>query len=198
MNPITEAIVRDLAPEHLNDHNLVDVEVDKLCDGMVRYELRPARRLDGREAEGLYNAWIILNNPKQYNSYTTDMCKALILAFRAASVARDVNAVVFTAMGDKAFCTGGNTKEYAEYYSGKPEEYRQYMRLFNDMVSSIMACDKPVICRVNGMRVGGGQEIGMACDFTVAQDLANFGQAGPKHGSAAIGGSTDFKHLAHY
>ncbi|MCW9040458.1 MAG: enoyl-CoA hydratase-related protein, partial [Rhodospirillales bacterium] len=50
----------------------------------------------------------------------------------------------------------------------------------------------PVICRVNGMRIAGGQEIGMACDFTVAQDLGNFGQAGPKHGSAAIGGSTDF------
>jgi 6-oxo-cyclohex-1-ene-carbonyl-CoA hydrolase len=49
-----------------------------------------------------------------------------------------------------------------------------------------------VICRVNGMRIGGGQEIGMASDFSVAQDLANFGQAGPKHGSAAIGGSTDF------
>jgi 6-oxo-cyclohex-1-ene-carbonyl-CoA hydrolase len=49
-----------------------------------------------------------------------------------------------------------------------------------------------VICRVNGMRIGGGQEIGMACDFSVAQDLARFGQAGPKHGSAAIGGSTDF------
>ena len=192
MNVITEAIVRDLAPEQLNDHNLVDVEIEKLCDGMVRYELRPTKRLDGREAEGIYNAWIILNNPKQYNSYTTDMCKAVILAFRSASVARDVNAVVFTAVGDKAFCTGGNTKEYAEYYSGKPEEYRQYMRLFNDMVSSILSCDKPVICRVNGMRVGGGQEIGMACDFTVAQDLANFGQAGPKHGSAAIGGSTDF------
>jgi 6-oxo-cyclohex-1-ene-carbonyl-CoA hydrolase len=42
------------------------------------------------------------------------------------------------------------------------------------------------------MRIGGGQEIGMACDFTIAQDLANFGQAGPKHGSAAIGGATDF------
>jgi len=66
------------------------------------------------------------------------------------------------------------------------------MRLFNDMVSAILGCDKPVICRVNGMRIGGGQEIGMACDFTVAQDLANFGQAGPKHGSAAIGGATDF------
>jgi 6-oxo-cyclohex-1-ene-carbonyl-CoA hydrolase len=60
------------------------------------------------------------------------------------------------------------------------------------MVSSILACDKPVICRVNGMRVGGGQEIGMACDFSIAQDLARFGQAGPKHGSAPIGGATDF------
>jgi 6-oxo-cyclohex-1-ene-carbonyl-CoA hydrolase len=120
------------------------------------------------------------------------MVKALILAFRRASAARDVNAVVFTAVGDKAFCTGGNTKEYAEYYAGNPQEYRQYMRLFNDMVSSILGCDKPVICRVNGMRVGGGQEIGMACDFSIAQDLANFGQAGPKHGSAAIGGATDF------
>jgi 6-oxo-cyclohex-1-ene-carbonyl-CoA hydrolase len=49
-----------------------------------------------------------------------------------------------------------------------------------------------VICRVNGMRVAGGQEIGMACDFSVAQDLATFGQAGPKHGSAPDGGSTDF------
>jgi 6-oxo-cyclohex-1-ene-carbonyl-CoA hydrolase len=120
------------------------------------------------------------------------MVKALILAFRRASVDRDVNAVVFTGVGDKAFCTGGNTKEYAEYYAGNPQEYRQYMRLFNDMVSAILGCDKPVICRVNGMRIGGGQEIGMACDFTIAQDLANFGQAGPKHGSAAIGGATDF------
>lgn len=66
------------------------------------------------------------------------------------------------------------------------------MRLFNDMVSAILACDKPVVCRVNGMRIGGGQEIGMACDFSITQDLANFGQAGPKHGSAAVGGSTDF------
>jgi 6-oxo-cyclohex-1-ene-carbonyl-CoA hydrolase len=120
------------------------------------------------------------------------MVKGVIHGFRSASNARDVVAVVFTATGDRAFCTGGNTKEYAEYYAGRPQEYRQYMRLFNDMVSSILGCDKPVVCRVNGMRVGGGQEIGMACDFTIAQDLARFGQAGPKHGSAALGGATDF------
>jgi 6-oxocyclohex-1-ene-carbonyl-CoA hydrolase len=170
--------------------------VDDISKPGVRYELRPARTPDGEVVDSLFNAWITLDNPTQYNSYTTDMVKGVILAMRAASNARDVNCVVFTGAGDKAFCTGGNTKEYAEYYAGHPQEYRQYMRLFNDMVSGILACDKPVICRVNGMRIGGGQEIGMACDFSVAQDLARFGQAGPKHGSAPIGGATDFLPVA--
>jgi 6-oxo-cyclohex-1-ene-carbonyl-CoA hydrolase len=171
----------------LNDHDLMQIVVPG-----VRYEKRPARAADGSVVAGLFNAWIWLDNPTQFNSYTTEMTKGVILAMRAASNARDVVAVVFTGVGEKAFCTGGNTKEYAEYYAGRPQEYRQYMRLFNDMVSAILACDKPVICRVNGMRIGGGQEIGMACDFSVAQDLARFGQAGPKHGSAPIGGATDF------
>jgi 6-oxo-cyclohex-1-ene-carbonyl-CoA hydrolase len=166
--------------------------VDDFSKPGVRFEKRPAKTPDGKPVPGLYNAWITLDNPAQFNSYTTDMVKGVILAFRAASNARDVNCVVFTGAGDRAFCTGGNTREYAEYYAGHPQEYRQYMRLFNDMVSAIFLCDKPVICRVNGMRIGGGQEIGMACDFSVAQDLARFGQAGPKHGSAPIGGATDF------
>src|SRR5512143_830450 len=108
---------------------------------------------------------------------------------------RRVATVVFTATGDKSFCTGGNTEEYATYYSGNPQEYKQYMRVFNDMIDSILMCDKPVVCRVNGMRIAGGQEIGMACDFSVASDMAVFGQAGPRHGSAPDGGSTDFLHL---
>jgi len=171
---------------------LKDHDLPGLAAPGVRFEKREARTPEGKAAPGLYNAWIWLDNPSQFNSYTTEMVKGVILAFRAASNARDVSSVVFTGVGDRAFCTGGNTKEYAEYYSGHPQEYRQYMRLFNDMVSTILACDKPVICRVNGMRIGGGQEIGMACDFSVAQDLARFGQAGPKHGSAPIGGATDF------
>ena len=120
------------------------------------------------------------------------MVKDTILALGSASNDREVVAVVITGTGDRAFCSGGNTKEYAEYYAGNPQEYKQYLRLFNDMVTTILICDKPVICRVNGIRVGGGQEVGMACDFTIAQDLARFGQAGPKHGSAPIGGATDF------
>jgi 6-oxocyclohex-1-ene-1-carbonyl-CoA hydrolase len=176
----------------LKDHDLAPDDLRAQVTEGVIFEKRPAMTPDGKPVDGLYNAWIMLDNPKQFNSYTTEMVKGVIFAFRAASNARDVNAVVFTGTGTQAFCTGGNTKEYAEYYAGHPQEYRQYMRLFNDMVSAILACDKPVICRVNGMRIGGGQEIGMACDFTIAQDLARFGQAGPKHGSAPIGGATDF------
>ena len=170
------------------DHDLVS---DFAFEGIL-YEKRPIYDPAGNVIEGLYAIQITLNNPKQYNSYTTEMVKGVILGMRRASNDRACVAVVFTGAGDKAFCTGGNTKEYAEYYAGQPEEYRQYMRLFNDMVTAILHCDKPVICRVNGMRIAGGQEIGMACDFTVAQDLALFGQAGPRHGSAPDGGSTDF------
>jgi 6-oxo-cyclohex-1-ene-carbonyl-CoA hydrolase len=175
----------------VKDHNLVpEIEYKDIL-----VEKRPLLDYQGNEIEGLYNHWIIFNNPKQYNSYTTAAIKEVILAFRHASMDRSCVAVVFTAVGDKAFCTGGNTKEYAEYYAGNPQEYKQYMRLFNDMVTHILICDKPVINRVNGMRIAGGQEIGMACDMTIAADTALFGQAGPKHGSAPDGGSTDFLHL---
>jgi 6-oxo-cyclohex-1-ene-carbonyl-CoA hydrolase len=170
------------------DHNLTPpLDVPGL-----RYEERALRDPDGRDVAGLHTVQITLDNPGQLNSYTTEMVKGVIVGMRRASNDRAAVAVVFTGSGTRAFCTGGNTAEYAEYYAGRPDEYRQYMRLFNDMVSAILGCDKPVICRVNGMRIGGGQEIGMACDFTVAQDLAIFGQAGPRHGSAPDGGSTDF------
>jgi 6-oxocyclohex-1-ene-carbonyl-CoA hydrolase len=175
----------------LKDHRLVaDPRFEQ-----IRYERRPARDLDGRVVADLYNIWIWLNNPSQLNSYTTGALRELILAFREASTDRAAVAVVLTATGDRAFCSGGNTKEYAEYYAGNPGEYKQYMRLFNDTVTGILLCDKPVINRVNGLRVGGGQELGMACDFSIASDLARFGQAGPRHGSAPDGGSTDFLHL---
>ena len=184
----TATVVNETAIGEFKDHNLVE---DWSCPGL-KYEKKNAIDDHGETVEGIYNVWITLDNEKQFNSYDTEMVKGMILAFRQASNSRDVNAVVLTGAGHRAFCTGGNTKEYAEYYAGNDQEYRQYMRLFNDMVSTMLVCDKPVICRVNGMRIGGGQEMGMACDFSIAQDMANFGQAGPKHGSAAIGGATDF------
>ena len=158
----------------------------------VVHEKRPLKDPDGNVVDGLFVSWIRLNNPKQYNSYTTEMVKGVIAGFENASLDRSVVAAVFTGTGPYSFCTGGNTAEYSEFYSLRPDEYGQYMELFNHMVDSILACKKPVICRVNGMRVAGGQEIGMACDLAIASDLAIFGQAGPRHGSAPDGGSSDF------
>jgi 6-oxo-cyclohex-1-ene-carbonyl-CoA hydrolase len=156
------------------------------------YEEKPVIDPTGKPIEGLHTAWITLNNPAQYNSYTTEMVKGVIAGFQRAQEARNVVAVIFTGAGNAAFCTGGNTKEYSEYYSQKPTEYNEYMTLFNTMVDSILMCQKPVIRRINGMSVAGGQEIGGACDIAIAADTAIFGQAGPRHGSAPVGGSSDF------
>ncbi|MBI4574793.1 MAG: 6-oxocyclohex-1-ene-1-carbonyl-CoA hydratase [Planctomycetes bacterium] len=177
--------------ETLKDHDLVPGYSFR----SIRYETRAVRDREGSAVEGLHQVWISLDNPRQLNSYTTEAVREVTLALRRASADRRAVAVVLTAVGDRAFCTGGNTEEYATYYAGRPLEYLQYMRLFNDMVTGLLLSDKPVICRVNGMRIAGGQEIGMACDFSVAGDHARFGQAGPVHGSAPDGGSTDFLDL---
>jgi len=157
------------------------------------YEKKPLINGDTGEAvEGINAAWITLNNPAQYGSYTTQMIKGVIAGMHKASMDRDVAAIIFTSTGDRAFCTGGNVKEYAEYYTSRPMEYVQYMDLFSGMIDAILKARKPVICRCNGMRIAGGQEIGQACDFTVTADIASFGQAGTKHGSTPTGGSTNF------
>jgi 6-oxo-cyclohex-1-ene-carbonyl-CoA hydrolase len=176
----------------LKDHILMGSEHWGTEAPCTVYEKKPLTDPEGKAIDGLYVAWIRLNNPKQYNSYTTEMVKGVIAGFSAASMDRSVVAAVFTGTGDRAFCTGGNTGEYAEYYSMRPHEYGEYMDLFNGMVDAILNCKKPVVCRVNGMRVAGGQEIGMACDIAIASDLAIFGQAGARHGSSPDGGSTDF------
>jgi len=156
------------------------------------FEKLPLRDPEGNEIKDLYTVRVTLNNPKQLNSYTTGMVKGVIAGFDRASSDRSVVAVVITGAGDRSFCTGGNTREYSEYYSRRPNEYGEYIDLFVGMVDSILNCKKPTICRVNGMRIAGGQEMGMACDVSIVSDLALLGQAGPRHGSAPDGGSTDF------
>jgi len=177
----------------IKDHNLFGDEHLGTEAPCTMYEKKPLINPNTGEAvEGLNVAWVTLNNPAQYGSYTTKMVKGVIAGMHKGSMDRDVQAIIFTSVGDRAFCTGGNTKEYAEYYSKRPLEYVQYMDLFSGMVDAILKARKPVICRCNGMRIAGGQEIGQACDFTVAADTAAFGQAGTRHGSTPTGGSTDF------
>ena len=157
------------------------------------YEKKPLINPDtGEKVNDLTTAWVTLNNPDQYGSYTTQMIKGVIAGMHKGSMDRDVVAIIFTSVGDRAFCTGGNVKEYAEYYTMRPMEYVQYMDLFSGMIDAVLKARKPVLCRCNGMRIAGGQEIGQAADFTVAADTATFGQAGTRHGSTPTGGSTNF------
>lgn len=186
---VMEYLRRD---NELKNHALLDDRYFGSVAPSVIYEKKPINNAAGDLIEGLYSAWIILNNPDKFNSCTTEMIKGVIAGFQQASSDRTVVAVVFTGMGDKAFCSGGNVADFAGYYSRRPNEYGEYMELFNMMVDGVLNCRKPVICRVNGARVAGGQEIGLACDLTIASDLAVFGQASPRHGSAPLGGTTDF------
>jgi 6-oxo-cyclohex-1-ene-carbonyl-CoA hydrolase len=177
----------------LKDHNLFGDEFFGTEPPCVMYDKKPFVNPDtGERIEGLNTAWITLNNPRQYGSYTTEMLKGIIAGMHKASMERDVVSIILTSMGDRAFCTGGNTKEYAEYYTRRPYEYAQYIDLFSGTIDAILKARKPTIRYCNGMSIAGGQEIGQACDFTVAADTAVFGQAGTRHGSTPTGGSTNF------
>ena len=131
---------------------------------------RPAQRLDHRST-----------TRAQLNSYTTEMVKEVILAFRrGVQRPRGGGAWSSPAPATGRSAPAATPRSTPSTTPARRGEYRQYMRLFNDMVSAILHCDKPVICRVNGMRIGGGQEIGMACDFSLASDLARLRPGRPQ------------------
>jgi 6-oxo-cyclohex-1-ene-carbonyl-CoA hydrolase len=77
----------------------------------VVYEKKPLTDPKGKVVDGLFVSWIRLNNPAQYNSYTTEMVKGVIAGFENSSLDRSVVATVFTGTGPYAFCTGGNSNE---------------------------------------------------------------------------------------
>lgn len=137
-------------------------------------------------------ATVTLNRPDVYNAYTVRTLRELAAAFTEASFDDAVHAVVFTGAGDRAFCTGGDVKEYADVYTAQPHEYWKYMGLFRSYLESILRCGKPVIARVNGMAAGGGNESQLACDLTVMAEHAWLGQVGVGVGSVACGGATQW------
>ncbi|MFO7752136.1 MAG: enoyl-CoA hydratase/isomerase family protein, partial [Desulfobacteraceae bacterium] len=121
----------------LKDHQLFSDEHFGTEAPCTMYERKPFVNPETGEAvDGLYNAWVTLNNPAQYGSYTTDMLKGIIAGMHKASMERDVVTIILTSVGDKAFCTGGNTKEYAEYYTKRPMEYAQYIDLFSGSIDA--------------------------------------------------------------
>lgn len=137
-------------------------------------------------------ATITINRPDSYNCYLTRTLRELIRAFEEATWDDEVYVMVLTGAGTRAFCTGGDVKEYSEVYTKKPDEYWKYMDLFRKYIESILHSGKPVIARLNGMAVGGGNESQLACDLTVMAEHAFVGQVGTGVGSVACGGATQW------
>ncbi len=162
---------------------------------MRYFESKPAGQQEFRfvlysKADGV--ARITLNRPEVYNSYNTPCLAELHQTLRDATFDDHVGVIVLTGAGDKAFCTGGDVKEYAEIYTKTPRDYWKYMTYFQDVLDAIRNTGKPVIARINGMVVGGGNELNLACDLAIAADHAVFRQVGARVGSVAAGGATQW------
>jgi len=141
-------------------------------------------------------ARITLNRPARYNAYTTGALVELAQAFGDAALDDAIGVIVYTGAGDRAFCTGGDVVEYADEYVSRPRHYWKYMGFFRRYLESILQCGKPVIARINGMAVGGGNESQLACDLSLAGAHVVFRQVGVHVGSVAAGGATQWLPLA--
>lgn len=140
-------------------------------------------------------ARITINRPEVYNAYSTNTLKELTAAFTDASFDDQVGVIIFTGAGEKAFCTGGDVKEYAAEYTQRPRDYWKYMGLFSGYIESIFRSGKVTIARLNGMAVGGGNESQLACDLAVMADDTFIAQVGTSVGSVACGGATQWLSL---
>lgn len=141
-------------------------------------------------------ARITLNRPAVYNAYTTATLQELARATLDAAHDDAIGVIVLTGAGTGAFCTGGDVREYAERYTQRPSDYWKYMGLFQGAVEGLLRCGKPTIARLNGATVGGGNELQLACDLSVAASHAYLGQVGVGVGSVACGGATQWLPLA--
>ncbi len=131
-------------------------------------------------------ARITINRPKVYNAFRAQTCEEIIAAVKDADHDRAIGVVVITGAGDKAFCTGGDQSSHEGSYGGRgviglPVE---------EMQGAIRECRKPVIARVNGYAIGGGNVLVTVCDLAIAADTALLGQVGPKVGSVDPGWGT--------
>jgi 2-ketocyclohexanecarboxyl-CoA hydrolase len=123
-------------------------------------------------------ATITINRPKRLNAFTGDTLDELKDAFERAERDHSVGVVVFTGAGDRAFCSGGDI----EWESGGGLEGHDFM-----LGKQIAQLAKPVIARVSGYAIGGGNHLAYFCDLTIAADHSIFGQNGPRVGSPAGG-----------
>jgi enoyl-CoA hydratase/carnithine racemase len=137
-------------------------------------------------------ARITINRPKVYNAYNLRALQEICEALHQVLWDGEVAVAVITGAGDKAFCTGGDANEYATVYPRKPHGFYQWWEFYERMLYLIRTCGKPVIARINGVVAGGGNEINLACDLSIAAEHARFVQPGTRVGSVSAGGATQW------
>jgi len=131
-------------------------------------------------------AWITINRPEKLNAFRGRTCEELIVALHRAGWDEAIGVIVLAGAGDRAFSTGGDQSVKDAGYDGRgviglPVE---------ELQSLIRDVPKPVIARVQGYAIGGGNVLATLCDLTIASESAVFGQVGPKVGSVDPGFGT--------
>ena len=136
-------------------------------------------------------ATITLNRPAVLNAFDFRMLRELARAAEDASWDSAVRVVVVTGAG-RAFCVGADLKAWSRDYLGKPDEYWKWFGAFKDAHDKLREIGKPTVARINGVCVGGGNELQMACDLSVIVDDTYIRHVGPQHGSVPAGGATQW------
>jgi len=136
-------------------------------------------------------ATIRLNRPEVLNAFDFKMLREIARACEDASWDDEIRVVVVTGTG-RAFCVGADLRSWGANLVGNPREYWKWFGAFKDMHDRLREIGKPTLARVQGIAVGGGNELQMACDLAVMVDDAFIRHVGPEHGSVPAGGATQW------
>jgi enoyl-CoA hydratase/carnithine racemase len=136
-------------------------------------------------------ATVRLNRPDVLNAFSFRMLRELARAFEDASWDDEIRVVVVTGTG-RAFCVGADLREWRETLLGDSRAYWKWFGAFKDMHDRLREIGKPAVARINGIAVGGGNELQMACDLAVMVDDAFVRHVGLEHGSVPAGGATQW------
>jgi len=147
--------------------------------------IRYAKDLDSGVAS------VTIDRPEVLNAFDFRTLRELGRAFEDASWDDAIAVVVVTGAGDRAFCTGADLDEQAAM-GATSGQYWRWMGAFIEMHDRLRNIGKPTIARINGMCVGGGNELQIACDLSVLVDDAYIRHVGPEHGSVPAGGATQW------
>ena len=131
-------------------------------------------------------ATLTLNRPDKLNALRFETVAALTTRLRQADEERSVGVVVITGMG-KAFSVGG---DLALLSALEGDDIPRWHAGLNELGLLMRRLGKPIVAAVNGYCIGGGNELNLFCDLTIASEQARFGQAGPRVGSVPLWGAT--------